>query len=640
MHFTLKIILLIFILAFLLGAFFLNTLLARIASSEEFRHFAEQKVGEYLKAKVNIGEIRPYRFNQIAIDKIIIETPSVQGASQFVHIERLFFRYHWNQLWNRRFDAPAGVVLKNPAILIDQNHFPYHFFENGNPKTAGLTMPSLDFKGGEIRYLLPSVNKEILLTEVAGKMMPALDQTVQVDVRAKVSGFLKGTVRICGTIQSNKSSHNLSMELEDMSFSNDIPVPLTEMKGKVRWVDQDLFFDDLQANLHGWQTALTGSFLNHQGQPAITLHARVGKGTPWFKLDFSLNLLERKFEGVFQPAAGTASNFRGNVFRKGKKFLMESFWVDPGYHGRGEWDFATGNYELIFEKGTKRLAVHSNLRGLEFVLYFHLDHWRVLGLDLVTQGKLFLRHLTPHWRSKELLFRGNFETDYFILERQPFEDLKGTFELSPYGITNLRTSWGTAFQMAGQVVFLGKKPKIKCLLRVSDFNLGLVHEFASKPLPKELGGFLDGKLSIEGEMNKPEITGTFNVQDGKWGRLRYDRGIIRFRGFPPYFPMEGSKILKGRSTFFLTGAIDLKLDNVFAGVKIETPDHLVIWKGLEATLHEADRSVELNRSKLGKWGELSVFEAETHESNATEKTGGLKDSEDENVVQFGPKLKF
>lgn len=641
MRFSLKAFLLILALAVTASAFFLNSLLSRIAGSEEFRHFAEQKVGEYLKAKVNIGEIRTNHFNQIVLEKIIIELPLVQDGSQLIHVDRLFFRYRLDQIWKRHFDAPIGLVLKNPTILIDQNQFPYRYFENIQTNSAGFAIPSLDFKGGEIRYSLSSLKQEILLTDMEGKMTPSLDQTVQVDVRARVSGFLKGSVRIRGMIHPNKKNHDLTLEVENMSFTRDIPIPLAGIEGKIRWVNQDLFFDGLQASLHGWQTILSGSFLNHDGQPGIVLHMRLGKMAPWIKFDFAMDLFKKKFDGTLQPSNKQPVHFSGKVYREGKRFCVESFSVEPGYEGKGELDFLTGNYELIFEKGNKRLAVHSNLRGLEFVIYFHLDHWRILDLDLVTQGKLFLRTLSSNWRSKEFLFKGNFETDYFILERQPFKDLKGSFELNPYGVTGLRASWGKAFQMTGQVFFPWKKPQVKCLLRVSDFDLGLVYEFASKPMPKELGGILDGKLSLEGELNKPEVVGIFNVRDGRWGQLYYDRGIIQFRGFPPYLPVEGSKIMKGRTTFFLKGAIDLKLDNVFAGVKIETPDHLVIWKGLEATLHEKDGSLEVNASKLGSWGEFSILEAREQKGSSAYDQEKTKNSQtEEHSVQFGPTLKF
>ena len=634
--------LLLLILIAMVSALFFKVLLARIAGSEEFKHFAEQKIGEYLKAKVHIGEIHSYRFNQIAFEKIIIESPSSKGGSQLVNLDRILFRYHFGQLWNRRFDAPAAVVLNNPTILIDQGQFPYRYFEHTPKNPSGFEMPSLDFNGGEIRYFLPGLNQEVQLTEIDGKVLPMFDQTVRVDVRARINGILTGKVRIKGTILPSKNSHNLSLELIDVNFLKDIPLPFTGINGKVRWVNQDLFFGDLQATLHGWHTSATGSYLSQNGQPGTTLHMRIGKGKPSLKLDLSVDFAKKQLKGAAQIATGPEIHFNGKVSRVDRNFVLDSLHVEPGYHGRGELDFATGNYELIFEQGVKRLAVHSNLRGLEFAFYFHLDHWRVLGLDLVTQGKLFLHSSKLRWKSREFLFKGNFETDYFILEKQPFDDLKGSFEVNPLGVTGIRTTWGEKFKMTGQVLFPDKKPQGKFLLNVSDFDLGLVHEFVAKPLPKEMGGLLEGKLLVEGELHRPEVTGAFNVRNGKWGQLRYDRGIITFRGFAPYFPLEGSKILKGRSTFYLKGAVDFKLDNVFAGVKIETPDRLVIWKGLEAVLHEKDNSMELSRTKLGKWVEFSTLEVRARDAAASaNESGEMKNSQEDNPgVQFGTKLKF
>jgi hypothetical protein len=639
-HF-LKLVLFFFALAVVIGALLFSFLLNRIARSEDFKHFAEQKVGEYLKAKVYIGEIRPYHLNQLALEKILIETPSATGGSQLIRADRLLFRYDLNQLWSRKFEVPAGVVLKNPAILIEQDQFPYRYFENAPGGSPSLLMPSLDFKGGEIRYLLSSLGKEILLREVEGKILPSLANKVQVDVRARVTGIVEGRVHIYGMVDPSKSTHDLWLEVDAMNLAPDIPLPFKALKGKVHWVGNDLFFEDLKGTLYGWCAELSGTFLNREGKPEVSAHVRIGKTDPWMKLDFALSLPHQTLEGSFQPMEGQVFDFSGKVHQDRRRFVMDSLVLNSGYQGRGELDFASGNYELGFEKGTKRMAIHSNLRGLDFVLNFHLDHVKAFGMDLVTQGKLFLHAMSPRWKDRDLLFKGEFKTDYFILDRQPFEDLKGVFELSPLGITGIRSSWGNKFQMTGQATKPGKNPHLKLILHVADFDLGTVHQFAAKPLPRALGGRLEGNLSLEGDLSKPEVSGVFNIHDGKWGQLDYDRGIIQLRGFLPYLPLKDSKIWKGRTVFSLTGALDLKLDNIFAGIKIQTPDNLVIWKGIEAVLHEKDNSLELNTSKLGQWGEFSVLEARSPEPKFGAGEGEVKDAEkEETTVLFGPKLKF
>ncbi len=623
------------------GALLFNFLLNRIAHSEDFKRFAEQKVGEYLKATVHIGEIRPYHLNQLALEKILIETPSSEGGSQLIRADRLLFRYDLEQLWNRKFNAPAGVVLKNPAILIEQDQFPYRYFANTSGGSAGLSMPSLDFKGGEIRYLLSSLGKEVLLKDVEGKIQPSVDKKVLVDVRARATGIVDGRVHIYGTVDPSKSTHDLWLELDSMNLSQDIPLPFKALEGKVHWVGSDLFFEGIQGILYGWQAELSGSFLNREGQPEVNAHVQIGKGPPGMKLDFALSLPHQTLEGAFQLMEGRVFDFRGKVHQDRKRFVMDSLALSSGHQGRGEFDFASGNYELSFEKGSKRMAIHSNLRGLDFVLNFHLDHVKAFGMDLVTQGKLFLHSVSPRWKGRDLFFKGEFETDYFILDRQPFEDLKGVFELSPAGITGIRSAWGNKFQMTGQATRPGKNPHLKLLLRVADFDLATVHQFAARPLPKALGGRLEGTLSVEGDFSKPEVSGVFNIHDGKWGQLDYDRGIIQLRGFLPYLPLKDSKIWKGRTVFSLNGALDLKLDNIFAGIKIQTPDNLVIWKGVEAILHEKDGSLELNTSKLGQWGEFSVLEAKSPETMRGQRALEVPDDEeDETTVKFGPKLKF
>ncbi len=620
----------------------LHFILARIAGSEDFKRFAEAKAGEYLKARVHIGKIRPYRLTQLALENILIEAPSAKPGSQLIRAERILFRYQFDQLWNKKLDTPAGVVMKNPAILIEQDQFPYRYFDPAPTGSSVFSIPSLDFKGGEIRYLFSSFGKEIVLRDVEGKILPSADKKVQVDIRARAGGMLEGRVRIHGSVDPVRKSHDLFLELEDIDVAPDIPIPLRSLGGNVLWKDQALRFEAVRGTLYGWNVELSGDLSDSGGHPRVTFQLQAAKGAPSFRWDVVLDLFEQRLAGSLElPDAGTIS-FQGKVRQERKRFIVDSLSIGPGYEGRGELDFASGNYELVLEKGSKRMAVHSNLQGLDFSLHFHFDHMMAFGLDLVTQGRIFFRSVAPKRTGRDLAFKGEFETDYFILDRQPFRDLKGQFDLGPGGVTGIRGSWGEQFRVTGQVTAPGKKPQMKLLLRVEDFDLGTVHTFAAKPLPKALGGRLDGQLSIEGPFSKPEVTGVFNIHDGKWGQLSYDRGIIQLRGFLPYLPLKESKIWKGRTVFYLNGALDLGLDNIFAGVKIQTPDNLVIWKGVEAALHEKDGTLELNRSKLGAWGELSLMEARSAMGSDPGRgaSSGNDPDREEDAVFFGPKLKF
>lgn len=621
------------------GAIALRFLLGQLAGSEEFKRFAETRVGEYLKAKVSIGRIRPHRFDQIALENIIIESSASRDGSQLVRVDRLIFRYHLNQLWKKKFEVPTGVVLRNPSILIDQDKFPYQYFGEAG-RGSGFSIPAIDFKGGEIRYRLPGLRKDILLTGVEGRVDPADVRNVRVAIRAKASGVLDGSVSVHGIVNTVANTHDLWLELDRMEFARDIHIPFKTISGKVRWTGKDLFFNGLETSLYGWLADLSGSFENREGKPKTTVHLRVGKERSWARLDLVLDLSEQLLDGDAQLTGQPPFGFRGKVWSDGKRFVAESLLLNQVYQGKGEIDLTTGNYEISVEKGRKRVSVFSNTRGLNFAVHARLDHLKIFGMDLVTQARVYLHALSGRWDERQFRFKGDLETDYFILNEQPFQDLKGSFEVNPRGVTGIQCDWGRKFQISGQVAAPWKDLQADLTLRVADFDLGNVQFLASKPLPKELGGMLSGKVFFEGALKRPEVIAAFNIRDGKWGKVEYERGIIQFRGFSPYFPLKDSKIWKGRTTLFLTGAVDLSLDNILAGVKIETPDSLVLWKGLEVALHKKERTMSVSGKGFGEGENLPALEVASSERGTAESGPSGQSREDEKNVTIGSSLKF
>lgn len=632
----LRLILLLAVLAALVAGGAVRVVLSRVAASDEFRIFAEQRAGEYLKAKVSIGNIRPYRFNQLALENVIIEFPPMGGGSQLVRLDRLIFCYHLSQLWNRNLEAPAGVTFRNPSMIVENGDFPYQYFET----PARAEMPALNFKGGEIRYHIPAIGREIVLRDIDGKVTPDAELKVRIDIRASASGFLEGDVFVRGVVDPVRRTHDLWLELGGMDFSRDIPLPFRGLTGKIHWTGKNLVFNDVATVVHGWSAKLSGKFSSEDGKPQLSFRSLIGKENPWITFDFMLDLSGQRVEGGLDIAGVGRYSFDGSARLAGRRFIMDSLMLNGLYQGRGELDFASGNYEIAVEKGSRRISVMSNLRGLDFTVRGKLDHLDLFGMDAVTQGRLYIHALDPAWQDRQFRFKADLETDYFIINQEPLQDLKGSFDISPMGITGIRFSWGRKFEMTGQVMPPLKAPQAKLVIRTVSFDLGQVQFFASRPLPKELGGLMDGKLSIEGDLRRPEFAATINIRDGKWGKIDYDRGIIQFRGFSPYFPLQDSKIWKGRSVFFLTGAVDLTLDNMLAGVKIETLDRLVVWKGFEVTLHEKDSSVQLVK---GTNIDVPVPSIDVGAVRPSGDRNGNRDGDgrpDEKGLTVGTKLKF
>ena len=214
-------LLLFFLIAVVLAA---KVFLHQFATSEEFKRFAESRAGEYLRAKVSIGQIRPYHFNQLALENVIIELPEIRGNSQLIHLDRLLFRYHLSHLWKGKFDAPAGVTFRNPSLMIEEDKFPYQYFETAASAPGGFGMPTIDFKGGEIRYRVSSLGKDIVLRNIEGTITAEEGTKARVNIRATASGILVGGVDVHGTVDAFQKTHDLWLDLKGMDFSSEIPI--------------------------------------------------------------------------------------------------------------------------------------------------------------------------------------------------------------------------------------------------------------------------------------------------------------------------------------------------------------------------------------------------------------------------------
>ncbi|MBI3307350.1 MAG: hypothetical protein HYZ84_06080 [Candidatus Omnitrophica bacterium] len=624
-----------FLIAAGAGGYFV---LASRVSRGDFKLLAENRVGDFFKTRVRIGNIRPHLFNQISLTELVVGSEkSSEKHPYFVHIEKVVFRYNFLQLLIQNFKTPNVIVLEAPKVILDQTSFPYDLFQRLglDAKSGGMGSSTLKIKGGEVRIPVGLFHTELRLNDIQGSLQSEGDGKISVSFKAHASGLLKGDLLLAGVIDVFNKTHHLDLKMEGISFSDVVALPFDRLDGNVRLENGKFIFDNLEGTIKGWKNHLSGALWNLGPAPAFELDWQVGKKDFLGAIHFEGDLAAENFKASLQPFLKQEIILEGKIRREGMNFFSDAYKTNTGYEGSGKLDFESGAYDFSFRKENQIIAVESNLKGLSFHLRLDLNHVKFWNLDVATKMEIELDPVALRWEEHDWKFRGSFNTDYFILEYIPWQDFSGSFEIVPYAVKNFTSFWGDVFQMDAELNFQPAIPDGKADLRVHGFDLSHVKEFASKPLPKDLGGKLEGKLHIEGPIFRPEVVGNFNVHDGKIGKLLYDRGIIQFRGFPPYLALYDSRILKGRTTLYLTGALNLALPNMFHGIRIETSDKIVIWKGIQA--HTSQGGLEIEHV----WENLPEFALES----VGQKKKSIMDEPSQNAednpgVVVGPKVKF
>lgn len=634
----LRLILIVFSLLTFVSFASAHIILNALSSKENFKTLAEQKVSEFLQANVKINRVKVGLLNNIAFSGLAVD-PDDTSANPFqFKVDKIVFKYDLMRLLMRNLENPAAILLKAPKLMIAQGStFPYEVLQDLDFGAGAASVATLKVEGGQIRYVLHRFASEISLTNVNGVFKPIGIGKIRADFKATASGFLEGEVRIVGDIDPIKRSHQLKIYLDSATLSEKLNLPIEAMFGSVRWVDGDLFFDPIHAKVHGWETTIRGSLKGMDADyfPALILDLDIGKGAPLAQVSLKADMATHVLQGAFRPLEGEAFTFEGKVFQEGSVFSFKDLLLANGYAGVGKLDGVSGDYQFKFKKERREIVSSSNLRNLNLNLQIKLDHIDFYGLDLVTFARIEILEKKPNANGVKTEFSGKFETDYFILEQAPFDDFEGQFSVNATGIHDIMSTWGESFRLEGNVFFKPGGPEARLFLRVADYELENVKEFAARPLPKKIGGKLDGKLIIQGPLKKPEVLGDFTIKKGLLGKLEYDRGFLHFRGFMPYLSLYDSHIDRGRTKLFLKGAIDFSLDNPLHGFFIQSADKIVLYKGWEINTSEAEGDFEINTA-LGKFPKLSV-KAGVEGGDASNKADA---TQDENYIAVASKIAF
>jgi hypothetical protein len=494
------------------------------------------------------------------------------------------------------------------------------------------SMPAgLVIHDGEFHYPGGGPEKEWVLRKVRFKAEPDARGRIHLELASEMAGLAQGKIKVRGFVDPTLAHYELEVHLEEVGFPAGSGIPLQELNGNLRLSEKFIRTSGLTGLVHDWKVEWKGEIENWQTEPRVSFEARHKEGKSPFRVALEMDFPSEKISGEWSWV-GRSYPFQGRVLREGRKVLLRRLRLPHRYSGEGEIDLESGDYRLGIHRERRRFQVHSNFSRMEFQTEFQLDHASVNRLDWVVLGRARIAPLPKVTGGESPRFKGWIETDYFIMEYEPLEDFRGSFELDSEGIQVIDAQWGGVFHLGGRVLFKGGEPREDLLLRVDGFPLKSILDFGGRPVPSNLTGELEGRLKLRGEPGRPEIQGYFTIKDGTIEKLDFDRALIQFQGFPPYLKLYDSKIFRGRNTLNLVGAIDLGLENIFHGIQIKGPDHLVIWKGISASWKKGESAVQAEKP-LGKKVSMGL------EVGAGRGNSHGEDPEEGHAV-LGPKVRF
>lgn len=601
---------------------------ARLARPEVLRFF-EARAAEFLKTEVKIGSLLYLPPARLLLRKIQVGPSAPSPGFSVVRVDKLVVGYGLMNLIKRDFNLPGRVILKHPRFDFAPGSGRSPVSEAAFSLAKAIPM-AFTVENGEFHIPLREGRKELVLEKVRFEAKPDLTGQISLRLAAQISGVATGEIEIEGASDPQFRHYRLEVRLKDVNFLPASGIPLQEVRGEFRMTEKTLEIAGLTSLLHDWKLEWKGTVEDWQALPRIALHFASKKPSSPFKISLHMDFISGRMLGVWSSLGGRY-DVVGRVRAREGKIVFPRLKFPHGYTGAGELDPSNGDYHLEIHREKRRFTIDSNANRLNFQTVVKLDHATVNHLDWVVLGRVNLEPLPRLSRQDPLRFKGSIDTDYFIVEYEPLNDFKGTFELDAEGVQRMEFLWGGLFHLSGRVLFKGGKPREDLVIRVDDFPLDTVRDFAGRPVPSNLKGNLEGKLKLRGEAGRPEVAGYFTIKDGMLDKLDFDRAIIQFQGYPPYLKLYDSKIFRGRNTLQLLGAINLTLDNIFHGIQVKGPDSLVLWKGVSAYWKEGQSAIGAEKS-LNKKVAMGV------EVGAGANPSG-EESEESHAV-FGPKVRF
>lgn len=566
-------------------ALVLFLILTREFNFADFKNLAESKMGALLRATVRVGGINVGLLDRIALTGVKISQGETNKMFYLFDVDKIVFRYRWEEIWNRRFEAPRVVSLDSPQFVFRTAVLPQALLEM--VRTLAETsnfVDELSFRHGRMHFDLPYYKARFDLANLRGRLRHGKKNVWRLDGESDVNQFFRGSVRAEGIADLDTGQSVVRFFLEKLDSTRQRFLPVTGLRGVIEFTGDTINIEKI---------------VFHYKRLPVMVKGRVtslASPEPGLELEVSVGMANYKSVFLIKGAL-TGSEITGNVRLgpqsvpvAGRVALIQSDLVFRdfrigGFSAEGELNTRTGAMHLRFEKGRERIGIQFRFKDWEIGIRLSADHIPFFGLDLVTFADFLLKPDADFWKHEKWTFDGTVNTDYLILDQTPFPEFQGSFHTTSTHIDRMQFNWAEGFQLEGSAVL--EPPYVQdTRIFMDGIRLEELKSFFFRPLPGGLKGAASGEIRMRGEAKKVEVEGELTVKDGSIKGLDYQELWMRFYGMPPYLKIKESKIKKGMRTFYLDGGIDLSKQNIFQDVTAASSEKIIIWTGTELSQPE------------------------------------------------------
>lgn len=610
---------------------FYQFLKKRIVTSD-LKKVTERRIGDFLKAPVKVDRITVGFLKHISLNGLRIER-TTKGLPLSVGVKKIVVRYDLFSLIKRNFKIPAEISLDSPRLTLQAFQSPFHIFETNLLKSDRGVVTRFEFEDGSFQMPLFGSEEMLSLSRIEGRAMPKKGDLFDVRFKAALAGSFKGNVLAYGEVNPVSKQYHLEINLDQVSSVEGSQLPISNLNGFLEIEQDTVRIRKMSFSFRGIACELSGQIQHlFSPKPVFELSLQIRQGVVPVIIRLNSDFEREKFSARLEFLNQTYQ-FEGSLVGLPLDFRIPAFKLNDRYEGSARFNSRGQIYWVETVYQNQRFRMDFSFKGLRSKLQFKLDHYSIFDFDLVTFATADVRPFDSEWQKGNLVFEANIQTEYLIFQYQPLRDFKATAVISLKGVRHILAQWGNVSQLTGEIGFVPSKAQLN--LRFGPVAIDEFDYLGSHRLPSSLSGMLQGKMNVEGPLNRLYIDGMVTIADGKVGTLNYDSAVINFAGHLPYLRLNDSKIVKGKNTFGLAGGFDFSLQNFMRGIEVDNSEHIIIWRGLEMSSELEESGPFRTESQT-----LGRIQAEYELGSRTSLQATAEEDETKTEVGVGPKFKF